>query len=195
MCGIPGPEKVAGTKAARTAPNKPASAISISISMSTCANCDRQVVPARAEGIPNVPDGQISKLLSSPLRENIPVFNHPKSGLETPPFHPSRGALAIVTNVGMGCGGRGSVGRARDGRVGFKPGSDHRAPDERRQSPAKPFGEDGWLRTAKPCGPGTRCWCQVGGGFGRPNRVRQNRQFADDGDKTNSSPGRARHKP
>jgi hypothetical protein len=25
--------------------------------------------------------------------------------------------------------------------------------DERRQSPAKPFGEDGWLRTAKSCGP------------------------------------------
>jgi hypothetical protein len=21
-----------------------------------------------------------------------------------------------------------------------------------------------WLRTAKPCGPGTRCWCQAGGG-------------------------------
>ena len=25
--------------------------------------------------------------------------------------------------------------------------------DERRQSLAKPFGEDGWLRTAKSCGP------------------------------------------
>jgi hypothetical protein len=23
-------------------------------------------------------------------------------------------------------------------------------------------------RTAKPCGPGTRCWCQVGGGFASP---------------------------
>src|SRR5258708_29744204 len=33
------------------------------------------------------------------------------------------------------------------------------APDERRRSPAKPFGEDGWLRTAKACGFGTRCWC------------------------------------
>jgi hypothetical protein len=30
----------------------------------------------------------------------------------TPPSRPERGALAIVTNVGMGCGGRGSVGRA-----------------------------------------------------------------------------------
>jgi hypothetical protein len=60
--------------------------------------------------------------------------------------------------------------------------------------PAKPLGEDG-SRTAKPCGPGTRCWCQVGGGFGQPDRVRQNLQSADDGDKTNSSPGRARYKP
>jgi hypothetical protein len=31
--------------------------------------------------------------------------------------------------------------------------------------------------------------------FCEPDRVRQNRQSADDGDKTNSSPGRARYKP
>jgi hypothetical protein len=24
------------------------------------------------------------------------------------------------------------------------------------------------MRTAKPCGPGTRCWCQIGGGFSNP---------------------------
>jgi hypothetical protein len=29
--------------------------------------------------------------------------------------------------------------------------------------PAEPLGEKE-SRTAKPCGPGTRCWCQVGGG-------------------------------
>jgi hypothetical protein len=29
--------------------------------------------------------------------------------------------------------------------------------------PLKSLGESG-SRTAKPCGPGTRCWCQVGGG-------------------------------
>jgi hypothetical protein len=34
---------------------------------------------------------------------------------------PIRGALAIVTNVGAGCGGRGSVGHARDRRAGFDP--------------------------------------------------------------------------
>jgi hypothetical protein len=37
----------------------------------------------------------------------------------TPPSHPSRGALAIVTNVGMRCGGRGSVGCVWDGGASF----------------------------------------------------------------------------
>jgi hypothetical protein len=55
--------------------------------------------------------------------------------------------------------------RARTRSQGGFPVSDHRAPDERRQSPVEPLGKDGRLRTAKPCGPGTRCWCQVGGGF------------------------------
>ena len=30
--------------------------------------------------------------------------------------------------------------------------------------PVESFGAGG-SRTAKPCGPDTRCWCQVGGGF------------------------------
>src|SRR5258708_3299067 len=46
-----------------------------------------------------------------------------------PPNHPHNsrtsslyeGRIAIVTDVGMGCGGRGSVGRARDCRAGFGP--------------------------------------------------------------------------
>jgi hypothetical protein len=51
-----------------------------------------------------------------------------------------------------------------------------------------------WLRTAKPCGPGARCWCQVGGGKVGPTGSGKTLS-ADDGDKTNSSPGRARNKP
>jgi len=51
------------------------------------------------------------------------------------------------------------------------------------------------LRTAKACGSGTRGWCQIGGGFREAQPGSQNRQFADDGGKRNSSPGRARHKP
>jgi hypothetical protein len=48
---------------------------------------------------------------SSLRRKNIPVLDHPKSPLKFPPSRSARGALAIVTNVGAGCGGRGSVGR------------------------------------------------------------------------------------
>ena len=49
-------------------------------------------------------------------------------------------------------------------------------------------------RTAKPCGPGTRGWCQaVGGEFDPTGSICH--QAGSDGGKTNSSPGRARHKP
>jgi hypothetical protein len=41
-------------------------------------------------------------------------------------------------------------------------------------NPAKPLGENG-SRTAKPCGPDTRCWCQIGGGFASPTGPAQNR--------------------
>jgi hypothetical protein len=68
--------------------------------------------------------------------------------------------------------------RARDvtaGRVGERPVSDRRRADERccfrlRENfdggahSGGALGEDG-SRTVKPCGPGTRCWCQIGGGF------------------------------
>ena len=62
--------------------------------------------------------------------------------------------------------------------------SDFERADERRCFPASPGisaavhtpprlpGEDG-SRTAKPCGPGTRCWCQVGGDFAGPTGLRQ----------------------
>jgi hypothetical protein len=56
------------------------------------------------------------------------------------------------------------------------------------------WGEDGLLRTAKPCGPDTRCWCQaVGGEFDPTGSI--SHQAGSDGDKTNSSPRRVRYKP
>jgi hypothetical protein len=93
--------------------------------------------------------------------------------------------LAIVTNVGAGCGGRGSAGARGESQGGsFDLVSDvSHAHDERH-----------WSRTAKPCGPGTRCWCQAGGGALIPTGIGCAR-FAGDGDKTNSSPRRARNKP
>jgi hypothetical protein len=39
--------------------------------------------------------------------------------------------------------------------------------------PAKASWAKGGSRTAKPCGPGTRCWCQVGGGVASPTGLDQ----------------------
>jgi hypothetical protein len=69
--------------------------------------------------------------------------------------------LAIVTNVGAGCGGRGSVGASGNRRADL---SRERYPLRKTTAPK---------RTAKPRGPGTRCWCQIGGGFRWPNRARK----------------------
>jgi hypothetical protein len=55
--------------------------------------------------------------------------------------------------------------------------SEQSAQDERRK-----------LRTAKPCGPGTRGWCQAVGGEIDPTGSISH-QTGNDGDKTNSSPG------
>jgi hypothetical protein len=111
------------------------------------------------------PTGKSVRLLSSPSSENIPLLASPKSPLYPPPSHPlDEGRIAIVTDVGMGCGGRGGVARACGCRVGFLARERSAARRRATPCPTEPFGEDGWLRTAKPCGPGTRCWCQVGGG-------------------------------
>jgi hypothetical protein len=73
-----------------------------------------------------LPDGQISSrpcrdlpTLSSPLSKNISVFQKCKSGYMICHPVPLRGALAIVTNVGTGCGGRGSARAHSDRGAGF----------------------------------------------------------------------------
>jgi hypothetical protein len=63
--------------------------------------------------------GCFAMTLSSPVRENISLRRLVETALLIPPSRPKRGALAIVTNVGAGCGGRGSVGRATESQGGF----------------------------------------------------------------------------
>jgi hypothetical protein len=46
---------------------------------------------------------------SSPVSKNILLFFRPKSPAYPARLIPHEGRIAIVTNVGMGCGGRGSV--------------------------------------------------------------------------------------
>src|SRR5215212_7491570 len=64
-----------------------------------------------------------------------------------------------------GSGGRDSVARARHCRAvsGFVLGCER----------SIRAGRAALLRTAKACGSGTRGWCQAGGGFRKPNRVRK----------------------
>ena len=63
--------------------------------------------------------------------------------------------------LGRECGGRGSARCAEGSQGGLWPVSDRR---RGRRAALK--------RTAKPCGPGARCWCQAGGGFLDPTGFR-----------------------
>src|ERR1700704_832214 len=82
---------------------------------------------------PICPTGKSANCPSSPLCKNILLRHLVETDLLIPPSRPTRGALAIVTNVGMGCGGRGSVLRVKRLQGGFfESVSDTERADERR---------------------------------------------------------------
>jgi hypothetical protein len=97
------------------------------------------------------PDGQITRraeFLSSPPRKNIPLCRYPKSNLQASLSHPRHeGRIAIVTDVGMGCGGRG-LHHARESES--QGGLIARERSQCARRVMRP-------RTAKSCGPGIRC--------------------------------------
>jgi hypothetical protein len=100
------------------------------------------------------------------------------------PSHPTEGRIAIVTDAGCGCGGRGSVLRATGSQGGsMRPVSDHQA-----------SGREMLLRTAKSCGPDTPTLVSSSRSCVGPTGLRQDIS-ASDGGKTARSPGRARRKP
>ena len=112
------------------------------------------------------PDGQISHWpRPGPVKSSKRKYSYsqsdPNQFYKRRRLIPHEGRFAIVTNVGMGCGGRGSVGRATESQGGF---GCERSGARRRTA---------LMRTAKPRGPGTRCWCQVGGGFWSPTGFRK----------------------
>jgi hypothetical protein len=112
--------------------------------------------------------------LSSPGCKNIPLRGYPKSPLELPPSRPREegrwpssrtlGRVAVDAAASGARGARRAVIRERAPRA-----------DERRLNAfamasvgRHSVGWSFWrrkLRTAKPCGPGTRGWCQSGGGL------------------------------
>jgi hypothetical protein len=94
------------------------------------------------------------------------------------------GRIAIVTDVGSECGGRGSDRCA--GRIAGRALARERSA-ARQTNDAEAYGKTVWSwRPWLASSRRRRCG---------PDRARQRRQFADDGGKRNSSPRRARHKP
>jgi hypothetical protein len=148
--------------------------------------------------------GKSANSCPAPFEKRFLFSADPNHLYKLAPSCPERGALAIVTNVGMGCGGRGSGGRVRSRRAG-SPVSDATARGRTALNPpslklrrtgTKPveaFGADGRVRQNRVV------LAPVAGvkpaEVFRPNRASINLQSVGDGDKTNSSPGRARHKP
>ena len=84
------------------------------------------------------------------------------SGIIPAVSFPPRGRIRIV-RTRKRCGGRESVGARTGSQGGHRPVSGPRR--DRRTAQ---------LRTAKPCGSDTRCWCQVGGVLLKPDRASQN---------------------
>jgi hypothetical protein len=54
----------------------------------------------------DLPDGQISEILSSSLRKNISIYNSEKPNYIHGILFHTEGRFANVTNVGAGCDGR-----------------------------------------------------------------------------------------
>jgi hypothetical protein len=77
------------------------------------------------------PSGGLLTGVSSPVCKNISVSTHPKSSLELWPSHPTRGALAIVTNAGRDAVDAAASCAQRGCRAGDEPVSDRQHADER----------------------------------------------------------------
>jgi len=86
--------------------------------------------------------------LSSPVLKNIPSSRLTQITGLSPPSCSGRGALAIVTNVGMGCGGRNSisarVGVRTSGAVAYGKAVWSRRPDAGVQVPEKQASRGRW---------------------------------------------------
>ena len=158
-------------------------------------------------------DGQITSTsfnlkLSSPRAKNIPLGRLLASAISLAPVRPARGAYR--DRHGRRCrnavDAAASGARGDTGRLLFE--SCERSTGARTNRAASVFtnaSPDRYQtrrsRSAKAAADGKTVWSwhpllvSSRRRFGRPDRARQDLQSADDGDKTNSSPGRARHKP
>ena len=136
----------------------------------------------------------------------------PKFGLDVYVAHPgsfSRGDRVVVMFASRACGGRGSVGRERSGagRIALReplasrgrtalPGFVSSASFRLRRQGRENCGRNGGVvRTAKPCGPGRRCYGQALANAAVASTGAVPVTFAGAREaRRNSAPGRARHK-
>jgi hypothetical protein len=103
----------------------------------------------------DLPGGQITPQLGQALAAKIIRFFRSRECAYVGPSHPARGAdRASSRNAGWGCGGRVSVGAQGSRRAVLSQVS-------RPVSEVRRAGRTTPTRTAKACGPGTRCWCQA----------------------------------
>jgi len=98
-----------------------------------------------------------------PSRENISLSLHANRWLLPRRLVPARGADRASSRTRDGMRWTRERRRDRGRRASQARERPRGAQDERRIA-----------RTAKPCGPDTRCWCQACRGFSEPNRVRPN---------------------
>jgi hypothetical protein len=68
------------------------------------------------------PTGAYSKILSSTASKNISLHRLVETALLIPTVPPHKGRIAIVTDAGCGCGGRGSVLRVMGSQGGLAKG-------------------------------------------------------------------------
>src|SRR6266705_7043274 len=111
-------------------------------------------------------------------------FHPPQIISRTFAIPPTQGAYHDRHERGEGCGGRGSVLRAKWLQGRFRPVSDHQA-----------CGREMLLRTAKSCGPDAPTLASSSRMASRLYRAQTSCRSADDGGKRARSPGRARSKP
>jgi hypothetical protein len=107
------------------------------------------------------PDGQITQNLSSPFEKNISLPPSGKSALPARPSFPGKRGVSRSSRTRERMRWTRQRRRAQviAGRV-----SRERYRRAGRTTPK---------RTAKPCGPGTRCWCQTAGGEIDPTGSKQ----------------------
>jgi hypothetical protein len=132
------------------------------------------------------PTGKSVNYLSSPLCKNISVFAAPKSPLHPSPSRPHEGRIRIVRDAGWDAVDAAASGEQVNCRAGFGLSQTRERSNGALTNGAEADGKAVWswhpllmLSLRRCVGPT---------GLGQAISV-------DDGDKTNSSPGRARRKP